>query len=222
MSYGSYGAYGPAGRPPAGRPGARPERSATERARVAGLLMAGWVALLWLLEVADAATGHALDTYGVSPRELGELRDVVPASFLHFGFDHVAANSVPLLLFGFLAALRGLRRFVAVVAVIVLVGGLGVWLTAPAGSVTAGASVVVFGLFGHLLVRGFIDRVVTDIVVGLVVGMLYGSILWGVLPSDGSVSWQGHLFGLIGGVLAAVLFRRRAPAGRRRPDTIIG
>nr|WP_240966174.1 rhomboid family intramembrane serine protease [Streptomyces zingiberis] len=182
--------------------------------------MACWIALLWALEFYDVATGNSLDTYGVSPRDPAELRDIVPASFLHFGFDHVAANTVPLALFGFLAALRGIRRFLAVVAVIVVTGGLGVWLTAPAGSVTAGASIVVFGLFGYLLVRGFIDRVVTDIIVGLVIAVLYGSIIWGVLPTAGSVSWQGHLFGLIGGVLAAVMFRRRPGPGRR--ETIIG
>ncbi|WP_069814776.1 rhomboid family intramembrane serine protease [Streptomyces sp. TP-A0874] len=184
--------------------------------------MVGWVALLWLLEVIDAVTGHALDTYGVSPREVGELRDVIPAAFLHFGFDHVAANSLPLLVLGFLAALRGTGRFLAVVGIIIVVGGLGVWLTAPAGSVTAGASIVVFGLFGYLLVRGFVDRVITDVIVGLVVAALYGSILWGVLPTEGSVSWQGHLFGLLGGVLAAVLLRRRPAPGAGRPATIIG
>lgn len=178
------------------------------RARDAAVLVAGWVALLWVLEVIDAISGHALDTYGITPREFGELRDVVPAAFLHFGFDHLAANSVPLLVMGFLAALSGIRRFLSVAAVITLVSGLGVWLTAPADSTTAGASGVVFGLFGYLVLRGFVDRRIGDVVVGLLVGAVYGSILWGVLPTATGVSWQGHLFGLIGGVAAAVLFRR--------------
>ncbi|WP_262505083.1 rhomboid family intramembrane serine protease [Streptomyces sp. TRM68367] len=170
--------------------------------------MVAWVALLWVLEAVDAASGHALDTFGVSPREAGELRDVVPSAFVHFGFDHLAANSVPLLVLGFLAALSGIRRCLAVVAVIMLVGGLGVWLTAPAHSTTAGASGVVFGLFGYLLLRGFVDRRVGDILVGLLVGAVYGSILWGVLPTTTGVSWQGHLFGLLGGIAAAFAFRR--------------
>jgi membrane associated rhomboid family serine protease len=177
--------------------------------KAAALLMLGWVALLWLLEAVDVASGHALDTYGISPREAGELRDVVPAAFLHFGFDHLAANAVPLLVLGFLAAVGGVGRFLKVVAVIVLASGLGVWLVAPDHSVTAGASGVVFGLFGYLLVRGFVDRRPLDITVGLMVLLLYGSILWGALPSNSAVSWQGHLFGLIGGVLAAYLFRRQ-------------
>ncbi|MFB1042956.1 rhomboid family intramembrane serine protease [Streptomyces chrestomyceticus] len=187
---------------------------ALERARPAAVLMLGWVALLWVLEIADAASGNALGTFGVRPRELSELADVLPAAFIHFGFDHLTANTLPLLLLGFLAAFRvGLRRFVGVALLIALTSGLGVWLTAPAGSNTAGASGVVFGLFGYLLIRGFIDRKPLDIGLGVLVAAVYGSILWGALPTDSGISWQGHLFGLVGGVLAAFAFRRR-PAER--------
>ncbi|WP_405956343.1 rhomboid family intramembrane serine protease [Streptomyces phaeochromogenes] len=196
MAYGPYGVAVPA---PASR---------GERVKNAALLVGGWVALLWVLEAIDVASGHALDTFGVTPREFGELRDIVPAAFVHFGWDHLAANSVPLLLLGFLAALSGIRRFLAVVTVTILVSGLGVWLTASEHSITAGASGVVFGLFGYLLVRGFVDRRIGDVVIGLVVGAVYGSILWGVLPTTAGVSWQGHLFGLIGGVASAFVFRR--------------
>lgn len=108
------------------------ERSGTERAKTAGMVMVAWVALLWALEAIDIATGHALDPYGVTPRDLSELRDIVPSAFLHDGFGHVAANTVPLLVLGFLAALRGIRRFAGVVAMIILAAGLGVWLTSPA------------------------------------------------------------------------------------------
>ncbi|MFI6275986.1 rhomboid family intramembrane serine protease [Streptomyces sp. NPDC050988] len=196
MAYGPYGVAVPA---PASR---------GERFKNAALLVGGWVALLWVLEAIDVASGHALDTFGITPREFGELRDIVPAAFVHFGWDHLAANSVPLLLLGFLAALSGIGRFLAVVTVTVLVSGLGVWLTASEHSITAGASGVVFGLFGYLLVRGFVDRRIGDVVIGLVVGAVYGSILWGVLPTTTGVSWQGHLFGLIGGVASAFVFRR--------------
>jgi membrane associated rhomboid family serine protease len=188
-----------------------------DRMKAAGGLMIGWVALLWVLEVVDTATHGSLDTYGLSPRRFGELRDVIPMAFLHHGFEHLASNSVPLLVLGFLAALAGLRRFVAVVFTIMVVSGLGVWLTAPDHTNTVGASGVIFGLLGYLLVRGFVDRRAVDVVVGLVVLVVYGSALWGVLPTDPSISWQGHLFGLIGGVLAAFLFRRkRRPAAALR------
>ncbi|WP_329229969.1 MULTISPECIES: rhomboid family intramembrane serine protease [unclassified Streptomyces] len=188
--------------------------SATARAVTAGGVMVAWVALLWLLEGVDTATGHSLDTYGVSPREPAELADVVPSAFLHSGWEHVASNSVPLLVLGFIAALGGIRRFAAVVLVVIVTSGLGVWLTAPPDTVTLGASGVVFGLFGYLLVRGFVDRRPLDIVLGVLVAAVYGSLLWGVLPTDSGISWQGHLFGLIGGVAAAFVFRRpREPRG---------
>ncbi|WP_406014478.1 rhomboid family intramembrane serine protease [Streptomyces sp. NBC_00984] len=186
-----------------------PAWSAGGRAKAAAKVMLGWVAFLWLLEVVDASTGNSLDTFGIEPRRAGELLDVVPASFIHFGFGHVASNSVPLLVFGFLAALSGIRRFAAVAAMIIVVDGLGVWLVSPDGSNTAGASGLVFGLFGYLLVRGFVDRRVLDIAAGLVVGAIWGSsILVGLSPANTSVSWQGHLFGLAAGVAAAFVFRR--------------
>ncbi|MFD5189069.1 rhomboid family intramembrane serine protease [Streptomyces sp. NPDC058357] len=195
-----------------------PAWDAGGRARTAAKVMLVWVAFLWLLEIVDASTGHALDTFGIEPRRAAELLDVVPASFIHFGFGHVAANSLPLLVFGFLAALSGVRRFAAVAAMIIVVDGLGVWLVSPSGSNTAGASGLVFGLFGYLLVRGFVDRRLLDIGAGLVIGAIWGSsILVGISPANTSVSWQGHLFGLAAGVAAAFVFRRRGstPASAR-------
>ncbi len=181
-----------------------------DRALAAGKLMLAWIALLWLLEVVDVATGHALDGFGVTPREPSELADVVPSSFVHFGFAHLAANTVPLLVLGFLAALSGLRRFLLVAALIILVDGLGVWLISPAGTNTAGASGLIFGLFGFLLVTGFVERRPLGILAGVLVAAIWGgSILAGLAPTQSGVSWQGHLLGLLAGVGAAFALRRR-------------
>jgi len=186
------------------------EWSRGDRAKAAAKLMVGWVALLWLLEVVDAASGHALDSLGIMPRRASELVDIVPAAFIHFGFAHVAANSIPLLVMGFLAALAGLRRFVAVCAVIIVADGLGVWLISPTNSNTAGASGLIFGLFGFLLITGFVERRPVGIAVGLLVGAVWGtSILLGLSPLQTGVSWQGHLIGLLAGVGTAFWFRRR-------------
>ncbi|QFQ99656.1 rhomboid family intramembrane serine protease [Streptomyces phaeolivaceus] len=193
-----------------------PERewSRGDRAKAAARLMVGWVALLWLLEVIDVATGHSLDEFGIVPRSVPELVDVVPASFIHFGFGHVAANSVPLLVLGFLSALGGLRRFLAVCALIIVADGLGVWLISPDNTNTAGASGVVFGLFGFLVVTGFVERRLLGVAVGVLVAAVWGgSILGGIAPTETGISWQGHLIGLVTGVVAAFLFRRRVPGG---------
>ncbi|MGW1216216.1 rhomboid family intramembrane serine protease [Streptomyces sp. NPDC002499] len=191
--------------------GGSPGWSRGDRAKTAAKLMVGWIALLWLLEVIDVASGHALDGLGITPREPSELIDVVPAAFIHFGFAHVAANSVPLLVFGFLAALGGLRRFAAICAVIIVADGLGVWLVAPAHTNTAGASGLIFGLFGFLLVTGFVERKPLGILVGLVIGAIWGtSILLGLAPTQSGVSWQAHLIGLVSGVGTAFWLGRRA------------
>ncbi|MFI6371547.1 rhomboid family intramembrane serine protease [Streptomyces sp. NPDC050546] len=187
--------------------------SSGDRAMAAGKLILAWVALLWLLEVVDVATGHALDGFGVTPREPSELVDVVPSAFIHFGFAHLAANTVPLLVLGFLAALSGLRRFLLVAALIILVDGLGVWLISPDHTNTAGASGLIFGLFGFLLVSGFVERRPLGILAGVLIAAIWGgSILAGLAPTQTGVSWQGHLLGLLAGVAAAFAFRRHPAA----------
>ncbi|MFJ3586220.1 rhomboid family intramembrane serine protease [Streptomyces sp. NPDC090127] len=183
-------------------------RRAPDRAKTAIGLMVGWVALLWALEVVDLATGHALDEYGIVARKPESLGGILAAPFLHFGFGHVAANSVPLLVLGFLAALGSLRRFVAVCALIIVADGVGVWLISPSDSITAGASGLVFGLFGYLVVRGFVERRPLGIAVGVTIAAFWGgSILMGISPTNTTVSWQGHLVGLLAGAGAAFLFR---------------
>ncbi|MFJ8715140.1 rhomboid family intramembrane serine protease [Streptomyces violaceus] len=183
------------------------------RAMAAGKLMLAWVALLWLLEVVDVISGHALDGLGITPRTPSELIDVVPSAFIHFGFAHLAANTVPLLVLGFLAALAGLRRFLLVCALIILVDGVGVWLISPAHTNTAGASGLIFGLFGFLLTTGFLERRPLGILTGILIAAIWGgSILAGLAPTQSGVSWQGHLLGLAAGVAAAFVFRRRPAA----------
>ncbi|MFF4368672.1 rhomboid family intramembrane serine protease [Streptomyces sp. NPDC001594] len=190
-----------------------PDWSRKERALAAAKLMLCWVALLWALEAVDYATGHALDQYGIVSRDVGTLWHVVPAAFLHFGFGHVASNSVPLLVLGFITALSGVRRFLAVSGLILLGDGIGTWLISPSNALTLGASGIVFGLFGYLLIRGFVERKVLGVAVSLGVAAVWGTtILVGVLPTNTAVSWQAHLCGLATGIAAALWFSPPARA----------
>ncbi|MFE5724217.1 rhomboid family intramembrane serine protease [Streptomyces erythrochromogenes] len=193
-------------------------RTQADRARTAAKLMLGWVALLWVLEAVDYATGNALDQYGILARDPDSLTGIVSAAFLHFGFDHVASNSVPLLVLGFIAALSGIRRFLAVCGLILLADGLGTWLISPSGTMTLGASGIVFGLFGYLLVRGFVERKALGIAVAVGVAAVWGTtIVSGILPTDSGVSWQGHLCGLVAGIVTALYFQRPS---RHRPAAL--
>jgi len=193
----------------------RPTTSAPQPSRLQGTLEAlavtvAFLGVLWAVQIADSLTHYSLLRWGIMPRQVGKLEDVFTAPFIHVSYTHLEDNSLPLLVLGFMAALRGIGRWIAVTLVIILVSGLGVWLTAPGGSDTVGASGVIFGYFGYLLARGVIDRRILDLGVGLLVGILYWTLLPGVLPGHYGISWQAHLFGLLGGVLAARLFRRRA------------
>ncbi|MDZ5663355.1 rhomboid family intramembrane serine protease [Nocardioides sp. S-58] len=175
----------------------------------AALLTGGFVVVLWLLEILDAASGNALDAYGVQPRSEDGLVGIAFAPLLHFGFGHLVSNTVPVVVLGFLTLATGIARGLLATAIIWVVGGLGVWVFAQPGSVHAGASVLVFGWIVYLVVRGFLNRNTTEILIGVVVFLLYSSALLGVLPGQTGVSWQGHLFGAVGGVIAARLLTTR-------------
>ena len=176
------------------------------RARV----LAGLVGLMWLEEIADLVLFHgALDAGGIRPRTEAGLWGILLAPFLHADFAHLLANTVPLLVLGWLVLVRGRRDFLWVTAVAVLLGGLGVWLVGGPNTVHIGASGLVFGYLGYLLLRGYWERSLPAILVAVVAGVLYGGALWGVLPLSHGVSWEGHLFGFSGGATAASAHRRR-------------
>ncbi|WHT18351.1 rhomboid family intramembrane serine protease [Crossiella sp. CA-258035] len=185
------------------------------RPKQAALVILGFAALLYLLELVDAFAGHALDLGGIEPREWTGLDGVLWAPLLHLGWDHLAANTVPLLVLGFLSFAGGLRQFVAVTATIWIVGGLGTWLTGESGSIHLGASGLIFGWLTFLLVRGIFARRAGPILLAVVLFFFYGYLLWGVLPGTPGVSWQGHLFGAVAGVVAGWLTGKasRRPAG---------
>ena len=173
-------------------------------------------ALLWVIELYDAATGGRLDYDGIVPRTADGLGGIVWAPLLHHGFAHLEANTLPFVVFGFLVLAAGLARFALVTATIWVIAGLGVWLTASDGSVTVGMSGVIFGWLTFLLVRGFFARSGLQILLAVGLFLVWGSVLIGVLPGQPDVSWQGHLSGALAGVLAAWLFARRRPAALRR------
>ena len=174
------------------------------------MLVAGLAGLMWAVELVDVVAGD-LDSHGIQPRDTEGLAGIALAPFLHGGFDHLIGNTIPFLLLGFAIAVGGVARVLAVTAVVALVGGLGTWLLAPSDTVHIGASGIVFGYAAYLVARGVFSRSAGQIALGVVVLAIWGTtLLRGLVPEDG-ISWQGHLFGALGGVLAARLLHRRAP-----------
>jgi membrane associated rhomboid family serine protease len=193
-----------------------PAPTASDSRRAGLVVVALMAALMWVLEIVDAVLGGRLDSLGIEPREVESLPGVVLAPFLHGGFGHLISNTLPLLVLGVLVALGGLARVLAVTALVVLVGGLGTWLLAPSSTLHLGASILVFGYAAYLIARGLFDRRPAYLAVGVIVAVVYGSgLLVGLLPRPG-ISWQGHLFGALGGLVAARVLARRRPQALAR------
>ncbi len=166
-------------------------------------VLACFVGMMWAIESIDFFLGGSLRQFGIFPRNVVGLRGILFAPFLHANFHHLMTNTVPFITLGWFVMLRRTSDFFWVTAISMLVGGLGTWLIAASGTVHIGASGLIFGYLGFLLSRGYFERSLLSIFASLAVAFIYGGLLWGVLPGDADISWEGHLFGCIGGMLAA-------------------
>src|SRR5215469_9696930 len=188
-------------------------------ARKALFVMVGFLAVLWIIQLVNAADHYHLTiNYGIRPHDARSLPDIVIAPFLHVSWTHIESNSGPLFIFGFLAAYRGVVRFLGLTGLVILASGFAAWFTGTAGTIGAGASGVVFGYLGYILVRGFFDRRGVDILLGLVMALCFAYQFTVLLPHNG-IGWQAHIGGLAAGVIGGWIFRDRSRADRVRAVT---
>jgi membrane associated rhomboid family serine protease len=185
-------------------------------ARRAFFVMVGVLALLWIIQVVNFADHYHLTySYGIRPRDIPDLPYILTAPFLHFSWTHIEGNSGPLFIFGFLAAYRGIGKFAAVTAVVVLTSGFAAWIFENPHSLGAGASGVVFGYFGYIMVRGIFDRRVIDVLVGAVMALCFAYQFSVLLPHQG-IGWQAHIGGLVGGLASGWIFMDRRAGAKAR------
>jgi membrane associated rhomboid family serine protease len=178
-------------------------------ARKALFVMTGFLAVIWIVQIANWADSYSLTYhYGIQARDAASLPDILTAPFLHVSWAHIEGNSGPLFIFGFLAAYRGIPKFLGVTAVVVLTSGLGAWLTQSAGVTGVGASGAIFGYFGYIIVRGIFDRHAIDLLIGAVMALSFAYQFSVLLPQPG-IGYQAHIGGLIGGVASGWIFRDR-------------
>lgn len=170
------------------------------------VLLAG----LWAIEVFDQLSGNALDLYGIHARDLDGIPLIFTAPLLHGGWPHLVSNSLPFLVLGFLVLLGGLTRWLVLSLISIVSSGLAAWFLTPVNTIVLGASGLIFGWLTYLIVRGLWSRQPSQVVVGVLVLVAYGGLIWGVLPGVAGVSWQAHLGGAIGGVVAARLLHSRS------------
>lgn len=186
-----------------------PLKRSARRLKSQATILATFVVAIWLLEIVDVVLlGGALDSYGVWPRRVVGLPGILFMPFLHGGFAHVAANTMPFIILGWLVMVRRTSDFVVVTVVTSLVTGAGLWLFGSSGSVYIGASGLIFGYFGYLLLRGYFERSPQAVLLTLLVAFFYGGLVWGIIPRGNQLSWEAHLLGFAGGVLAARFLTR--------------
>lgn len=180
------------------------------------LVLAAFIGALWVVHAVNWATGYRLNVaFGLIAREFVGLDGIVGMPVLHGSFEHLMSNTPPLLVMGGLLAATATRALVAVNAIIIAVGGALVWLFGST-AIHIGASGLVFGWLGFLILRGLVDRSPVTLGASLLVGLLYGTMIWGVLPGQPGVSWEAHLFGALAGATAALLIRTHVHAPRMR------
>jgi membrane associated rhomboid family serine protease len=191
-----------------------PTKTARGQTRREGItLLLAIVLVMWIVEVINTLDSNRLDTDGIYGRSVDHLWGIFTAPFIHASFAHLISNTIPFVFMGLIIALLGATRLALVTAIVIVVGGLGTWLVSPSNVPTIGASGVVFGYAAYLFARGFFNHSAREVAVGLIVAVIWGGALVASLVPHNGISWQGHLFGLLGGVVAASVLRRE-----RRPD----
>jgi membrane associated rhomboid family serine protease len=181
-------------------------------ARKALFVMVGFLAILWIIQLVNAADHYQLTMdYGIRPKHISSLPYILTAPFLHVSWTHIESNSGPLFIFGFLAAYRGVVRFLGLTGLVIIVSGLAAWLWGSGNSINVGASGVVFGYLGYILVRGFFDRRGIDILIGAVMALCFAYQFTVLLP-HANIGWQAHIGGLAAGIAGGWIFHTRAPA----------
>lgn len=207
----------PGGYQPVPRPTGTLVKRPVETPAGAAKFMAGALALLWVLELVDWLTLNYLDTFAIQARNPDGLLNIFFAPLLHFGWDHLLSNSLPLFVFGWLVMVSGRTQWIVATLSSVVVSGLFAWAFTPYGAYVAGASGVIFGWFAYLLVRGIWTRDWRQLLIAVGLVVVYGGMVWGVLPTQPGVSWQAHLGGAVGGVAAAAIMHRRSTDLNVRP-----
>lgn len=168
----------------------------------------GLIALMWGIEVLNLLMGHSLSRIaGIQPRTLMGLIGIPASPFLHFSIFHLLMNTIPFAILGGLICLQDKKLFVEVSLIVILVSGLAVWILGRS-AVHVGASALIFGYFGFLLASGWYAKDLKSIIIALGVLVFYGGMISGILPLRAYVSWEGHLSGLLAGILAAKLNTR--------------
>ena len=162
--------------------------------------------IIWLVEIVNLISGRSFIVYGILPRHIEGLPGIILHPFIHGSLQHLISNSLPLLILGFIVAFEGRARFIKVTFIIIILGGTLLWLFGRA-AYHVGASLLIFGYFGYIVLNAFYKKSLMAILAALITIVLYGGLIYGVIPADNHISWEGHFFGLLAGITAVKILK---------------
>ena len=199
------------GQPQYNQPRGTKRVSKRKAQRQTGLKLAGgFLATIWIVFILELVFPW-LQAFGIHPLDVSSLPLIFTSPLLHANLEHIISNSIPGAIFAYLVGYSGKRVFWEVTTFVVIIGGLGTWLLGGVGTNHIGASGLVYGWLAYLIVRGFFNRSISQIITGLILGFFYSGLIFGLLPGTEGVSWQAHLFGAIGGIVASMVITSDDP-----------
>lgn len=165
-----------------------------------------FVLLIWLIKIVEEASGISFHEFGVKPRNTSGLQGIILSPFLHGDWEHLWANTAPILVLG--TAIFYFFRPIAFRVIFFIYIISGIWLWFGGREVWhIGASGLIYGFASFVAIIGFLSKERSLGAISLLTVFLYGSIIWGILPLKQGVSWEGHLYGLISGIIIAYYYR---------------
>ena len=208
---GQYGQPGQFGQPQYNQtPGTQRVSKRKAQRKTGRKLAGGFLATIWVVFILELVFPW-LQAFGIHPLDVSSLPFIFTSPLLHANFEHIISNSIPGAIFAFLVGYSGKRVFWEVTTFVVIIGGLGTWLLGGVGTNHIGASGLVYGWLAYLIIRGFFNRSISQIITGLILGFFYSGLIFGLLPGTEGVSWQAHLFGAIGGLVAGMVITSDDP-----------
>lgn len=167
-----------------------------------------FVISLWLIFLLDFIIPINFNNWGILPRTTSGLIGILLSTFLHANLVHLLSNTIPLFILTFVLLTFYKKNSLQVILIVILLGGFLVWLFAR-NSYHIGASGLIYGLVAFLVSCGIFQRNIKSIIISVIIFLLYGGIMYGVLPTNSYVSWEGHLFGALSGIFCGYIFRKK-------------
>lgn len=163
------------------------------------------LSFLWIFNIINWTLFRSrLNVLGIYPRTVHGLVGIIFSPFLHGNFNHLFFNTIPLFMLLNFVLIGGMKEFYCISLTIMGVSGLAVWLLGRR-AFHIGASSLIMGYWGYLLANAYQHPTAYSFILALVTLYYFGGLVLSLFPTQERVSWEGHLFGALAGIVAASL-----------------